>query len=296
MFIQGVSEYTKDHQNPFLRFKRQASLKYKEELVTVVQRASASESNDMRDRIYGVVAMSRNQDIIHGSREDVYYDRPMVLDIDYSRNASQVYQDVIKFYARSSGCVDIFMVLRVARLSLDHTTLFGGQVNGYRIPSWCPNFSMPWEFGRSRKMSPMIVNELFFDYTSKQKRADNQAFFERSFTSEILHVKGIQLARVEDRNTVQHTGKDKTFITIRVHPWRRLKPARTLENVEIDSNDIIVAVDRSDVLCILRPSKDRRCFTFVEVDRVPFNELDISNSWYELLENNSHHFEEFKIE
>jgi hypothetical protein len=299
---KAFSKCTKDHQDPFLRLKRQPSPEHKEELLTVVQRASASKCGDMRDRIYGVVAMSRSQDITQESRENVYHDRPMILDTDYSRNASQVYQDVIKYYVRSSGNLEIFRFLWGARFSLDHTTFFGGQVNGYRIPSWCPNFNMPWQIGHSRTKSLMISSEPYIENISKKKREENEAFFERSFTSEILHVRGIQLARVGDSRSTVHTDKDKPFITIHVDPWWRLKPAMKLQNVRIDrtlvidSNDIVVAVDRAILLWILRPSKDRRCFTLVGVDRIALNELYVHDSWYKMLENNSHRFEECKIE
>lgn len=104
------------------------------DLFSLVQAASHCECTDKRDYVYGVLGM------LPGNIRERHYAnaKPQSpITIDYSRSASQVFQDAAQYIIHLDANLDL----------LRTDAVYGGTVDGERLPSWCPDFSQPFGDG-----------------------------------------------------------------------------------------------------------------------------------------------------
>lgn len=295
---KGLCRYFKPHCNPFQRLRRGRDRKDRDDLLEAMQRASASHCSDVRDRVYGVLAIASHDGHDHDGRSP-----HIAVNVDYTRHPSQIWQDVVKAHVTAHRHLGLWVLLKGAHLSLDHTTIFGGEVDGCRIPSWCPNFSKPWSWGRH----PEFQNYLSNYFRTGEEPGNDQTRFE-PFDLETLLVKGIRLARVGDTTSVQDRDRECPCITFNLDPgmtpWGKLKLGMKVE-IDVDGTtvtkptDCIVAVARSWGIWILRESRNTGHFTFVGAATIMNDRgywVPYEKCCEELLEKNAHCLEEFHIE
>jgi hypothetical protein len=133
--------------------------------------------------------------------------------IDYGKSISEVYQDVVRYYAGIENSLDI--------LCMDAS--FGGQVGGEELPSWCPNWSLPFGKDRPHPTGPMIYsNKSQSHWLGKEKSKtrscfdDKSGYDERGDWSDLNWLKGVSDIRdglyCSDRHNEQ----------IAAHSWRML--------------------------------------------------------------------------
>ena len=106
-----------------------------EELIVILGGTYTSDCKDPRDRVYAVLGMTNAP---YATSSKVALSDKTMITVDYGKSVSEVYQDVVRYYARVDNSLEI--------LCMDAS--FGGQVDGEGLPSWCPNWSLP--FGKDR--------------------------------------------------------------------------------------------------------------------------------------------------
>lgn len=274
-----LSDVVANHLNPFLGLQRsnqansEAALNtkgfYGDDLLNTLQRTSSSECGDLRDRVYAVVGMVRATPSLLGR-----YERSKVanLPIDYSRTVSQVYQDAVKFHVERAGGFNIFIQLWGASRALDQTSIFGGEVDGTPIPSWCPNWNLTWNF----------LDYPMADEVDKAWRAlrvgtkfapKSRSAIDSAFAPDLLHLTGVRLARVAENSKPQEPNRGFRRIKFRldtphVTMFQKFKVWKDVDlymphGTEVRLNDVVVVVYASIAPIVLRDENGDGIFKFV---------------------------------
>ena len=143
-----LSQVRNDFPNPFLDLPRSRAIAAgpsppTEDLLQALQRGSTSKCSNLRDYVYAVVGMtSACRDLRSGNQRSAL----TPLSVNYHQTVSQVFQDAVKYHVRRTRSFDIFIDLWGTGQTSSQRPVFGGEVNGCRLPSWCPNWSAPWTF------------------------------------------------------------------------------------------------------------------------------------------------------
>ena len=118
------------------RFPEETLECIKTELAEILQSSSYSEYSDPRDRVYAILGMTTAYRAfttkVSSPRTDLH--------INYGKSAAQVYSDVVRYYVERDKNLAILCL----------PICYGQDVHGQRLPTWCPNWSVPFETSRRR--------------------------------------------------------------------------------------------------------------------------------------------------
>lgn len=162
------------------------------DIVNVLRLTAGSKASDSRDFVYGVLGMSRT--ILKNNLESEQ--NATSLPVDYKRNVAQVFGDVARYLMRRDGCLNVLL--------LDGD--FGVTVDGYRLPSWVPDwrkytYQDPWlTHAKYKSGSP---GWRFNEYTGC---ADEECPFVEQENDMILRVKGLILGRINATDSEELEG------------------------------------------------------------------------------------------
>jgi hypothetical protein len=260
-------------------------------LVETLQWTSNSECGDLRDRVYGVLGMAETSNELIGKK-----DAPRLpqLQIDYQKTVSEVYQDVMRFHVQCNRNFDIFMKLWGTSCTSSRTTIFGGEIDGHRIPSWCPNWSLPWKFLPSHKAESLEKmwncrrDRLWMTGSNFEPEHESalDSALDSAFVSEILYLRGVKFA------PVARCGKSSWVPKVRdleleypkmiwlqeCHMERYVEHVGLLipDEVQVQPNDIIVLVYGSLAPLVLRYDEDDGFYRFVTAVLV----VQFKDTWF----------------
>ena len=265
------------------------------DLLAVLARSSSSECSDTRDFVYGVVGISQ---VAHGTNHPgETSSTPSNFSIDYTKTAAEVYQDVMKYYVSVEGSLGVFVRLSQSYRRNSKECIFGGQVDGWDLPSWCPNWSIPWVFETPRDWWNEIgyerdwynetgdddgFNSKYYEewYTlfklehareREKGLSERESFAKSSFSCNTLNLIGMELGQV---GQVRNVGASWTFdlhLDKAKTPWRKSWWPRkkliltVLRGSRLNQNDIIVVVHGCLTPWILRPTEHGGIFEFVGI-------------------------------
>ena len=116
----------------------------KDTLLKMLARTSSSECTNPRDRVYAVSGMTR--DVKYGTL-DMRTDRnEAFIAFNYDQSIRQTYIDVVRYYIEPDQCLHILEDVYRATDWTKNGHIFGGKVGEESLPSWCPNWSLPWNY------------------------------------------------------------------------------------------------------------------------------------------------------
>ena len=142
-----------------------------EGLIEMLHRTSGSECSDLRDKVYGVLGMVENKPPPSKGQD--------LVAVDYTRSISAVYADTMICYITPSAPgvqLSIFKRLCYIRWSRDDGDSvrsfvhFGGEVDGVRLPSWCPNWSRPFAYPYPHRKGYMTETVLHCSHKKERSK------------------------------------------------------------------------------------------------------------------------------
>ena len=170
-----------------------------EDLIAILGGTYSCECRDPRDRVYAVLGMTNAK---YAAVSKVAVCDKETIPVDYGKSISEVYQDVVRYYAVKDNTLDI--------LCMDAS--FGGQVGGQELPSWCPNWSLP--FGKER---PYEL-QTFRKRTRRSRSDDGSGPDERRDWSDI----NASEETLSGSHAVYSSGGDYQYDPIAIPSWRVL--------------------------------------------------------------------------
>ena len=163
------------------------------ELLYVLALTSGARCSDSRDCVYGILGMTNAK---HGGATNPdLSDDPFLL-VNYNRSISQMYQDVLYYFIEQGETLRIFFLLCIEGATL------GGEAGNERLPTWCPNLSIPW--GRAAGSITYDVTERMKSFSLGPRTPYRLSPIDRS--SHIRHLRGFGIAEV-----VRNTGHRRRY-------------------------------------------------------------------------------------
>lgn len=163
--LQSLTQYDASFSNPFIKIVRCSTGAHNplrrastpdsdstrdpedrpplNDLLHVIQRTSSSMCSNPRDYIYGILGMTDVRFQHSATRSD---NDGECLRINYDLSIREVYVDVVKILLRRRYFFGELVKLVSAAPQVQGQQLLGGQIHGEALPSWCPNWSVPFEF------------------------------------------------------------------------------------------------------------------------------------------------------
>ena len=237
--------------------------------------------------MYGILGMTNAKH--SGATSPDLSEDPFLL-VNYNRSISQVYQDILYYYIEQGETLRIFFLLCIEGAT------FGGEAGNERLPTWCPNLSIPW--GRAAGSITYDVTERMKSFSLHPRTPYRLSPIDRS--SHIRHLPGLGIAEVvrntgyrrrywfwdlcgqsEDLFRWPYTwvevsyawlnsdlslefGKQKLGVDLKdVQKLARHKTRWATSGNEIELRDIAVAVEGSLQPFVLRPRQSSNIFEFV---------------------------------
>ena len=267
-----LSALSSSHRDPFLDTQQAGRNRegqhVGEDPLQVLQRTSSSECRDPRDHVFGVIGMTS----VGGNKSNGYRPR---LAIEYSQTISQVYEGVISLIVQRRF-YNVFLKLFGAQRTTDSAPIFGGQIEGDHIPSWCPNWGIPWKF---------LADDGDFDAKRRQelhaqplKPARDTIEIAATFSRGVMRLRGATIGRI-DMASQPKISQNSRYKCVKISLNKRikisrnksitmnsqhhifLKHAKQIEvivpnNVQLEDLDFAVVVQGSTAPFILRAMSD----------------------------------------
>lgn len=167
------------------------------DLLRLLAQVSGSKCSNPRDHIYAVLGMSNATTGLTDPKSDA---GKIGIHIDYERSIREVYVDVVKFYLQRDGDFKMFEDMFLARTGINGKALMSGQVGGEELPSWCPNWSVPFAL----HPTPLEHFRPLVDFEMLPKRWEIRK-------SSVLCLRGkilCRVGRVEKLQTKDHPRRD----------------------------------------------------------------------------------------
>lgn len=233
-------------------------------LFQIIWHTSGSKCSNPRDHIYAILGMSDVKSIPSTSEPNRY---GAGIQINYNKSIKEVYADVLKLDLERYGSLAVLenMLLVVPRGIVDST--LGGQVRGEHLPSWCPNWSVPF-------VPSIWYRNMSYSLTVEARRpaVSTSSTILRLHGKIISRVKALVQRQTENDSKQRYSSVDNFFqsepdsMENEVYDWCQFgRPIGFHSLNEVRVGDRIAIFESIRLLLLIRkhPSRDYMCFTLV---------------------------------